>query len=147
LVAANREAFLPDLARAINSLANLQGNMGQRAEALASIEEAVRHYCELAAAHPEAFLPYLATSHGAWGQILQDAGDAAAASEKFAEGVRMMTPLAQQLPQAHFELTLRLASAYEKACEEADLLPDPEITWPLEVMRQLQEEQNKPESE
>jgi len=139
-VAANREAFLPDLAMSLNNQANRQSEMGKRAEALASIEEAVKHYRELVAANREAFLPDLALSNGTWGKVLLAAGDSRGAVAKFAEGIRLITPFAHDLPQAHFPLALRLSRAYVQACETAGVAPEADLNWPLEIAKRLEQE-------
>ncbi|HYL76314.1 MAG TPA: tetratricopeptide repeat protein, partial [Bryobacteraceae bacterium] len=135
-----REAFLSDLAMSLNNQANLQSEMGQRAEALQSIQEAVEIRRELVGKNREAFLPDFALSHGAWGNVLLASEKPADAAEKFAEGVKLITPLALQLPQAHFELALKLARSYQRAALTAELELDPGCTWPLDMMSKLDKE-------
>ncbi|SPF54555.1 hypothetical protein SBA4_6470003 [Candidatus Sulfopaludibacter sp. SbA4] len=130
----NREAFLPNLAAALNNQAIRQSEMGQRAEALQSIQEAVKIRRELVGKNREAFLPDLALSHGAWGNVLLRCENPMEAAEKFAEGIRLITPLARKLPQAHFRLALMLSQRYREAAAAAGMAPDPECTWPLEAM-------------
>ncbi|MGW1219300.1 ATP-binding protein, partial [Streptomyces californicus] len=55
LAEANPDAYLPDLAGALNNLAVDLGEAGRRAEGLEAVEEAVRHYRALAEANPEQF--------------------------------------------------------------------------------------------
>ncbi|MFE5902176.1 hypothetical protein ACFQ67_32885, partial [Streptomyces sp. NPDC056488] len=62
LAGANPDAYLPDLAKALNNLSLRLGEVGRRAKALAAIEEAVRYYRALAEANPDAYLPDLARS-------------------------------------------------------------------------------------
>ncbi|MBZ5729269.1 MAG: tetratricopeptide repeat protein [Acidobacteriia bacterium] len=128
------EAFLPDLAMALNNQANCQSAMGQRGEALQSIQEAVENCRELVGKNREAFLPGLALSHGAWGNVLLGAEKPLEAAEKFAEGVRLITPLASKLPQAYFQLAQKLARQYRNAASAAGIEPDPGCTWPLDAL-------------
>ncbi|MFE7560187.1 tetratricopeptide repeat protein [Kitasatospora sp. NPDC057500] len=60
LVDANPDAYLPELAAALNNLSVRLGDVGRRAEGLAAIEEAVDHYRTLVEANPDAHLPDLA---------------------------------------------------------------------------------------
>jgi len=46
-------------------------------------------------------------------------------------------PLAQKLPQAHFGLALNLAQDHLQAAEAAAQEPDPECTWPIEMLERL----------
>ncbi|MET9347714.1 hypothetical protein, partial [Streptomyces termitum] len=62
LAKANPDAYLPDLATSLSNLSNRLGGVGQRAEGLAAMEEAVRIRRALAEANPDAYLPDLATS-------------------------------------------------------------------------------------
>ncbi|MFJ9690408.1 tetratricopeptide repeat protein, partial [Streptomyces bacillaris] len=60
LTEASPDAYLPDLASALNNLSVRLGEVGRREEALGAVEEAVRHYRALAEASPDAYLPDLA---------------------------------------------------------------------------------------
>ncbi|WP_131738250.1 tetratricopeptide repeat protein, partial [Actinomadura roseirufa] len=62
LAAANRAAYLPDLAMSLNNHAALLAETGQREEAIAVSQEAVDAYRHLAAANRAAYLPNLAAS-------------------------------------------------------------------------------------
>jgi hypothetical protein len=119
---------------ALNNQAGFQSEMGQRAEALQSIQEAVKIRRELVGKNREAFLPDLALAHGTWGSVLLGAEKPAEAAEKFAEGVRLITPLALELPQAHFPLALNLARDHRNAAAAAGTEPDPDCTWPLDLL-------------
>jgi hypothetical protein len=121
--------------------------MGQRAEALQSIQEAVRIRRELVGKNREAFLADLALSQGAWGGVLLASEQPAEAAEKFAEGMRLITPLANELPQvanelpqAHFQLALKLTRDYSNAARAAGIEPQPEYTWPLDVVEKLKQQ-------
>ena len=78
LAAARPDAFRPDLARSLNSLAARLADLGRREDALAAIEEAARIYRELAAARPDAFRPDLEQSLRivAWLEHGEDLSDA-----------------------------------------------------------------------
>jgi tetratricopeptide (TPR) repeat protein len=78
-----------ELARLWNNLSNRQSDMGQRAPALASIEEAVRHYRALAEANPAAFFPNLAASLNNQANRQSDMGRRAAALASIEEAVRI----------------------------------------------------------
>ena len=62
LVAANRDAYLPNLAMSVNNHAALLAEVGRRPEALLVSEEAVTLRRELVAANRDAYLPNLAAS-------------------------------------------------------------------------------------
>ena len=55
LAAARPDAFRPDLAMSLNNLSVLLAGLGRREEALATIQEAVETYRELAARWPDAY--------------------------------------------------------------------------------------------
>jgi hypothetical protein len=57
LAAARPDAFLPELATALNNQSNSLSQLGRREDALAAINEALTAYRQLAAARPDAFLP------------------------------------------------------------------------------------------
>lgn len=56
------DAFLPNLAAALNNQARAMWDLGRHEEALAAIEEAVAVYRDLARSRPEAFLANLTSS-------------------------------------------------------------------------------------
>jgi tetratricopeptide (TPR) repeat protein len=62
LAGARPDAFLPDLAMALNNQSIRVGDLGRQEEALAAVEEAVTIYRQLAGARPAAFLADLTTS-------------------------------------------------------------------------------------
>jgi tetratricopeptide (TPR) repeat protein len=68
--------------------------MGQRAEALASIEEAVQHYSELAGKNREAFLPDLAMSLNNRANLQSEMGQRAEALASIEEAVQIRRELA-----------------------------------------------------
>ncbi|WP_221447272.1 ATP-binding protein [Saccharothrix violaceirubra] len=62
LVELNPDAYLPNLAGALNNLANQLAGIGRRQEALTTAQEAVTTYRNLVELNPDAYLPNLATS-------------------------------------------------------------------------------------
>jgi hypothetical protein len=94
------EAVQAYAARLWNNLANRQSGMGQRAGALASIAEAVRHYNALAQANPGEFLPGLARSLNNQAASQSEMGQRTEALASIAEAVRHFSALAQANPGA-----------------------------------------------
>ncbi|MFD8854092.1 hypothetical protein, partial [Streptomyces sp. NPDC059604] len=60
LAEANPDAYLPNLAGALNNLSVGLGEVGRQEEGLGAVQEAVGHYRTLAEANPDAYLPNLA---------------------------------------------------------------------------------------
>jgi len=89
-----------DLARLLNNLANRQSEMGQRAEALDSITEAVKHYRQLAEANPDAFRPDLAMSLNNLANRQSEMGQRAEALDSITEAVSIRRQLAEANPDA-----------------------------------------------
>ncbi|HEV3294509.1 MAG TPA: tetratricopeptide repeat protein, partial [Streptosporangiaceae bacterium] len=79
LAASDPDAYLPDLASALNNLGNRLANAGQRQAALAPAQEAADTYRQLAAAEPDAYLPALASALNNLGSRLAEAGQRQAA--------------------------------------------------------------------
>jgi len=119
LVAANSDAFRPDLAMALNNLAAMLSDCGQRSEALGPALEAVDIYRELAAASPDAFRPYLATSLGMHGAVLRANERYAAAVKSLAEGLAVILPMAETFPGAFLSLGADLAQGMTTAATNA----------------------------
>ncbi|WP_372669783.1 tetratricopeptide repeat protein, partial [Amycolatopsis kentuckyensis] len=71
---AERDAYLPALARSINNLAVRLGEVGRRPEALAAAQEAVEFYRELVKGNRDAYLPDLAMSINNLAVQLAEAG-------------------------------------------------------------------------
>ena len=100
LARARPDAFLPDLAMALNNQSVRLADLGRREDALAAIEEAVTAYRDLARERPDAFLPDLATSlnnQSLWLAGLGRREDALAAIE---EAVTAYRDLARERPDA-----------------------------------------------
>jgi tetratricopeptide (TPR) repeat protein len=100
LAEANPDAFLPNLATSLSNQAAHQSEMGQRAEALASIGEAVRHYRAPAEANPDAFLPDLAASLNNQANLQSETGQRPEALASIGEAVRHYRALAEANPDA-----------------------------------------------
>ena len=124
LVEENPDAFLPDLAMALNNLGARLAALGRREEALAATREAVDIRRELARRHPDRFLPDLARSLGAHGLVLLQAGRPAEAAAALREGLQHLLPRARAWPQALGALLGGLLADYLTACREAGLDPD-----------------------
>ena len=98
LAQARPDAFLPDLASALNNLGIWFSNLGRREEALAATEEALATYRTLAQARPDAFLPDLANSlwnHSLRLEELDRIPEARTAAE---EAHKLFSPLAERWP-------------------------------------------------
>ena len=95
-----RTPSAPDLALSLNNLSNRQSNLGQREQALASIEEAVGLYRGLAAARPDAFRPDLASSLNNLSNQQSNLGQREQALASIEEAVRLYRDLAAARPDA-----------------------------------------------
>ncbi|MFH8471254.1 tetratricopeptide repeat protein [Streptomyces sp. NPDC018000] len=101
LAETSADAYLPDLARALNNLSVDLGEAGRREEGLAAIQEATGHYRTLAEADPDAYLPDLAMSLNNLSVRLGEVGrreEGLAASQ---EAVRIRRTLAETNPDAY----------------------------------------------
>ena len=94
------ESSSPNLARALNNLAVKQSQLGQRLQALASIQEAVTIYRELARSQPDALLPDLATSLNNLGLSQSNLGQRAEALASIEQAVTIYRDLARSQPDA-----------------------------------------------
>ena len=86
--------------RLLVHLSNRQSALGQREQALASIEEAVRLYRDLAAARPDALRPNLAVSLNNLSNQQSDLGQREQALASIEEAVRLFRDLAAARPDA-----------------------------------------------
>ena len=119
----DREAFLPNLAEAMNNLAALQREVGMRVEALATEEEAVQQYRELAGRNPEAFLPDLAMSLNNLAALQREVGMRVEALATAEEAVQQCRDLARQNREAFLPdlaLSLRALSQVHAGHGEHD---------------------------
>ncbi|MBS2966025.1 tetratricopeptide repeat protein [Actinocrinis puniceicyclus] len=95
------DAYLPDLAMALNNLANRLAEVGRRNEALAPAEEAVRIRRTLAETAPDAYLPNLATALNTLAIRLAEVGRRNEALAPAEEATTIYRTLAQAAPDAH----------------------------------------------
>ncbi|MBF0334157.1 MAG: tetratricopeptide repeat protein, partial [Alphaproteobacteria bacterium] len=130
LAEARPDAFLPDLATALNSLGNSLSDLGQREEALEAAREAVEIYRRLAEVRPDAFLPDLATSLGALGWALGDEAPEEAVAA-FAEGIAVLRAPFERLPAAHRPLMGGLVRDYLRVCEALGREPEMDLVAPI----------------
>jgi Tetratricopeptide repeat len=100
LAQARPDAFLPDLATALNNQSGRLSGLGRREEALASAEEAVTIRRQLVHAHPDAFLPDLATALNSQSNRLSDLGRRQEALDAIEEATGIYRQLAQARPDA-----------------------------------------------
>ena len=100
LAQARPDAFLPNLATALNNQSVYLSNLGRREEALTAIEEAVTVRRQLAQARPEAFLPDLATELNNQSGCLSDLGRREEALAASGEATGIYRQLAQARPDA-----------------------------------------------
>ena len=100
LAAARPDAFLPDLAAALNNQSVHLAALGRREEALAAIEQAVTAYRDLAAGRPDAFLPALAMSLNNQSVRLADLGRREEALAAIEQAVAIRRDLAAGRPDA-----------------------------------------------
>ena len=94
------EAFLPDVATALNNLGNQLSELGDRQAALEHTQEALQIRRALAEKHPEAFLPDVATALNNLGNQLSELGDRQAALEHTQEALQIRRALAEKHPEA-----------------------------------------------
>ena len=99
-LAMDDDGFLPDLAMSLNNQSGRLGDLGRREEALATIEEAVTIYRQLAQDRPDAFLPDLAGSLNNQSNHLGDLGRPEEALATIEEAARIYRQLAQDRPAA-----------------------------------------------
>ncbi|EFL31584.1 TPR repeat-containing protein [Streptomyces viridochromogenes DSM 40736] len=94
-------AYLPNLARSLNNLANRLAETGDRQGALEPAHEAVRIRRQLTHANPAAYLPDLAGSLNNLAVRLAETGDRQGALEPAHEAVRHYTQLTHTNPAAY----------------------------------------------
>jgi tetratricopeptide (TPR) repeat protein len=100
LAAARPDAFAPDLAMSLSTLASCLSALGQPEPALAAAEEAVGLRRALAAARPDAFTPDLARALYNLANCLSDLGRREPALAAAEEAVRLRRALAAAHPDA-----------------------------------------------
>ncbi|WP_217427409.1 tetratricopeptide repeat protein, partial [Sphaerotilus uruguayifluvii] len=133
------DAFRPNLAVALNNVANFLSALGQREEALAAAREAVEIRRELARQRPDAFCPDLATSLAVMGLRLEESGAAMVECVAyFTEAIVTLTPAFLRYPAGLMSLMTALLRDYEAKAQAASIEPDMALLNPiLEVMQRL----------
>jgi hypothetical protein len=101
LAGSNPDAYLPDLASALNNLGTRLASAGQRQAAVAPAEEAAGIYRQLAETDPGTYLPSLATALNNLGTQRADAGQHQAALAPTEEAITVLRQLAEADPDAH----------------------------------------------
>jgi len=104
--------------------------MGQRSEALASIEEAVRIRRALAEANPDAFLPDLAMSLSVLGDCLEGMERHTEARDAAAKSLRALAPFFTRLPGVFDGLAKATVRDYILRSQRLGLEPDLELLSP-----------------
>jgi hypothetical protein len=104
--------------------------MGQRAEALASIAEAVRIRRALAEANPDAFLHDLATSLSVLGDCLDGMERLAEGRDAAAESLRVLAPSFSRYPGVFDGLAGATCGDYVDRSQRLGMEPDFEILKP-----------------
>ncbi|MGX5209272.1 tetratricopeptide repeat protein [Streptomyces violaceus] len=113
--------YLPDLAGALNNLANHLAETGDRQGALEPAHEAVRHYTQIAHTNPAAYLPNLAGSLNNLAIRLAQTGDRQGALEPAHEAVRIRRQLAHTNPAAYLpDLAMALNNLANHLAETGD---------------------------
>ncbi|MFN7931987.1 MAG: tetratricopeptide repeat protein [Bryobacteraceae bacterium] len=95
------DAYLPDLASALNNLGNILGDLGRVEDALQAAEDGVEIRRKLAAARPDAYLPDLAMSLNNWGIRLIAVGHGEDALRAAEEAVGIYRKLAAARPDSY----------------------------------------------
>jgi tetratricopeptide (TPR) repeat protein len=101
LAEARPDAFLPDLAGALNNQSIHLSGLGRREDALAAVTEAVTAYRTLAEARPDAFLPDLAMSLNNQSIALGGLGRREEALGAIAEALHIRQLLVRVRPSVH----------------------------------------------
>ena len=101
LAEASPQAYTPNLAGALNNLANILSEVGERNEALVAAREAVELYRGLAEASPQAYTPNLAGALNNLANILSEVGERNEALVAAREAVELYRGLAEASPQAY----------------------------------------------
>ncbi|MFJ6775298.1 hypothetical protein ACIQOV_30775, partial [Kitasatospora sp. NPDC091257] len=116
LTATNPDAYLPDLAGALNNLAVNLGELGQHKKGLAVAQEATDHYRTLTATNPDAYLPDLA---GALNNLAVNLGGLGqhkkglAAAQEATDHYRTLTEANPDLFEAALQQSLEVAAWLE----------------------------------
>jgi tetratricopeptide (TPR) repeat protein len=118
-LASDPDTYLPDLARALTSAAEILIKARCTTDALAMIEEAVTIGRQLAEANPAAYLDNLGSSLILLGPLLAEAGRNVEAVTFAQEAVAIHQKLAAQAPTAHLRAHARTLSNLSKVLSAA----------------------------
>ncbi len=119
------------LAMSLNNLAGFLSDLGQRKEALATVQKAVRLYRQLAEAQPETFLPDLAGSLNNLANRLSDLGQWEAALTAAQEAVIILSPFFLALPSAFAHWMPMMVRNYRNYAEQLQREPDARLLAPI----------------
>ena len=125
------DAFTPDLALSLNTLANRLSALGRYEQALDLAEEALTLRRALATARPDAFAEDLSVCLGSLADIRRAAKDLLGAREAFAEAIAVLTPLFVQAPMAVGQWMVMHFERYLDLTEELGLEPDATLLGPV----------------
>ena len=134
LAKARPDAYLPDLARALNNLGSDLSSLGRPEDAMLATQEAVDTYRKLAKARPDAYLPDLARSLGLRGSLERSAGSLPRAISSLSESLRTIGQLAEGTPQRYGQLASAVARDLVETCHSSGLSPPEDL---LEVVDSL----------
>jgi tetratricopeptide (TPR) repeat protein len=123
----NPAAYNPNLARALNNLANRLSQVGRRDEALQPAVEAADLYRELAKQNPAAYNPNLARALIVMGLRLADVGRGTQAVDAGGEALELILPMARQHPAVFGGLGKAIARGYLQLCLQAKAEPDHDL--------------------
>ncbi|MEO1018946.1 MAG: tetratricopeptide repeat protein, partial [Pseudomonadota bacterium] len=125
------DAFLPDLARALNNLSVDLSNLGRREDALQATEEAVAIRRKLAHDRPDAFLPELSVSLSVLADCLEASGRTKEALNPSREAIVALAPAFLRHPQAEAGRMAQWCQEYVERCEKLEMTPDQELLGPI----------------
>jgi tetratricopeptide (TPR) repeat protein len=127
LAAALPEAFLPDLANALNNESLVLSELRRGEDALAAIEDAVEIYRGLADTRPDTFTRDLASALNNESNRLRDLGRPDDALASIEEAVNLVLPTLEQASDVRTDAGMKLVQAYLGRSGEAKRDPDPDL--------------------
>jgi tetratricopeptide (TPR) repeat protein len=132
LAKARPDAFLPNLAMSLNTLANRLSDLGRREEALIQAQEAARIYEQLAKARPDAFEPDWAMSESVKRDCLKAMGDNHGAAAASLQSLQILAPHFLRRPAAHARLMASLLRDYLEDTQAIGQEPDRKLLGPIQ---------------
>ncbi|MEM9089255.1 MAG: tetratricopeptide repeat protein [Cyanobacteria bacterium P01_F01_bin.53] len=93
------KTYIPDVARTLNNLANLQSTQNDYEKAASNYDEALRIYQELAQENPRTYLPYVAGTLNNLAVLQKAQNDYEKATSSYDEALRSYRELAQENPR------------------------------------------------